>query len=279
MVETTVGVTTTPIKTETELRPLRWPWVHLFQPMHFVVRELQLPLEHLPQAMDGMRIVVLSDMHLTYAWHKAYERVLETVEALQGEVVLVTGDIVDDRKTHVPALPVIRRFLPALRSRLGTIAILGNHDSLALGEELEQMGIGVLNGRRMLLESGNGELELIGAPGPMRLDMPRDFAARFGPPSPTIPRIVLAHFPDHFPKLKSLRPDIYLCGHTHGGQICLPTGFMLVGHDRSPRELCRGYHRIGPTHYIVNQGLGFSGIPIRVFCSPEVLLLVLRRGG
>lgn len=274
-----MGVTTTPIKTETELRPLRWPWVHLFQPTHFVVHELALPLENLPAAMDGTRLVVISDLHLTPAWHKAYERAIETVEALQAEAVLVTGDIAHNRRTHLPAMPVISRFLSALRSRLGTIAILGNHDSVALGEDMERIGIQVLDGRRMLLETGNGVLELIGAPGPMRLDMPRGFAARFGPPSPAIPRIVMAHFPDHFPKLKSLRPDVYLCGHTHGGQICLPTGRMLVGHDRSPRELCRGYHRMGPTHYIVNQGLGFSGIPIRVFCPPEILLLVLKRGG
>jgi uncharacterized protein len=107
--------------------------------------------------------------------------------------------------------------------------------------------------------------------------MPDGFASRFAAPTPGIPRIVVAHFPASFPKLQSLHPDVYLCGHTHGGQVCLPGGIVLVRHDPSPRKLCRGYHRIGTTHYIVNQGLGFSGLPVRAFCPPEILLLVLRR--
>ncbi len=275
--QTTSGKTTKPIKTQTEIRPLSWPWVHLFQPTHFIVRELALPLEHLPMELDGMRIAVLSDLHLTPVWHKAYERVLETVEALATDMVLVTGDIVDDRRTHVPAMPVIRRYLPALRSRLGTFAILGNHDNIGSSQELDRLGIQMLDGRRILLETGKGSVELIGAMGPMWADMPEGFAARFEAPTRGVPRIVLAHFPDFFPKLQSLQPDIYLCGHTHAGQICLPTGAMLVRHDHSPRKLCRGYHRIGPTHYIVNQGLGFSGVAIRLFCPPEIVLIILKR--
>ncbi len=277
--ETILGQTGTPPQTESEIRPLRRPWLHWVQPWHFVVRELALPLEHLPAGLDGLRIVALSDMHLTSRWHKAYELVTRTVEALQADVVLLTGDIVHNRHTHLSAMPVVRRFLPELHSQLGTFAILGNHDSIRLGKDLEQLGIRVLNGERTLLETGAGPLELIGVPGPKPKHMPEDFASRFAPPTPGIPRIVMAHFPRHFPKLQPMRPDIYLCGHTHGGQICLPSGFMLVRHDPSPRELCRGYHRIGSTHYIVNQGLGFSGISIRAFCPPEVLLLVLRHAG
>jgi hypothetical protein len=251
--------------------------VHLFQPTHFVVRELALPISQLPEGLEGLRIVALSDLHLTRRWHSAYDRVIETVAALQADLVLVAGDIVHDRETHLPAMPVVGRFLPALRSRMGTVGILGNHDSIQLGKDLESLGISMLVGQRMLLETGSATVELIGAPGPMRYDMPDDFPQQFGPPEPGIPRILLAHFPDYFPTLRSMDPDVYVCGHTHAGQICLPGGFPLFSHDSQPRRLCRGYHRLGRTHYIVSQGLGFSGIPIRAFCPPEVLLLVLKR--
>jgi predicted MPP superfamily phosphohydrolase len=241
------------------------------------VRELPLPISHLPESLDGLRLVAVSDLHLTPAWHNAYDRVIEAVTALQADLVLVVGDIVDDKRTHVPARKVINRLLPSLPSRMGTFGILGNHDSLELGRELEEQGIRMLVGQRVMLESAGATLELIGAPGPMRKDLPEGFAQRYGPPERGVPRILMAHFPDHFPKLQSMAPDVYVCGHTHAGQVCLPGGLPLLVHDRQPRRLCRGYHRLGRTHYIVSHGLGFSGVAIRAFCPPEILLLVLRR--
>lgn len=275
---TTMGTTTsTAVQTTPRIQPWRWPWIHLFEPAHFVVRELPLDIEGLPDALDGFRIVAISDLHLTDVWYKAYERATDTVAALQADLLLIAGDIVDNKWDYEPALPIVKRLLPDLRSRLGSYAILGNHDRPGLAGELESVGVQMVMGQRTTIDTGNGIVELIGGPGPKREHWFDAFPKQFGPPQPGIPRLLMAHFPDFFPRLRSLHPDLYLCGHTHAGQVCLPGGIPLVWHDTQPRNLCRGYHRFGRTHYIVSQGFGFSGLPIRFFCPPEILLLVLRR--
>jgi hypothetical protein len=72
-----------------------------------------------------------------------------------------------------------------------------------------------------------------------------------------------------------LEPDIYLSGHTHGGQICLPNGVPLLSHDSMPSRFKKGIHRIEHTWFVVSNGFGFTGLPFRVFCPAEVCELTL----
>ena len=91
-----------------------------------------------------------------------------------------------------------------------------------------------------------------------------------------LPRIVLAHYPDLITSSAAMRPDLYLAGHTHGGQICLPGGRAILTHDHLPRHLCKGAHELGDgTCLVVNRGLGFATIPLRMFCPAEVIEIVL----
>ena len=253
------------------------PWLQLFHARGFVTRHYLAHLPDLPPDLEGLRILHLSDLHIKRKWSSAYDRLLQQVEDHPYDLVLITGDVVDDKQDHRPALPHVRKLLPRLRTRLGAWAILGNHDNLQLGAELESLGIPVLQGKRQLVQTGNASLELIGVHGPYREHLPANFPQQFAPPQPHIPRIILAHYPDHFPRLQEMGPDIYLCGHTHGGQVCLPNGFPIMRHDQSSRSLCRGAHLRGKTHYIVNHGFGFSGLPIRMFCPAEVVSLTLTR--
>ena len=94
--------------------------------------------------------------------------------------------------------------------------------------------------------------------------------------TPGVPRIILSHYPDLLGAALPLDPDLYLTGHTHGGQICWPNGWALLTHDRLPRRFCKGVHRIGPTWYSVSNGFGFTGISLRVFCPAEVTEFTLR---
>lgn len=265
-------------QTETRLPPARrkGPWLCLSQPTNFMVRECEVDLPNLHGDLDDLRILHISDLHLGTRWNEAYEHVIHTANGLCADLVVCTGDIVDDRRSHRPAMPIVKRLLPAFRSRFGFFTILGNHDSLAMGPELTEMGLHVLSGKRHHLSIGAAKLELIGAPGIYRKHLANDFVTRFMPPARGTPRVVLAHFPDHFPHLLPLQPDLYLCGHTHGGQVCLPGGFPILRHDISPRHLCKGHHRRENVHYIVNQGLGFSGFRIRLFCPPEIVLITLK---
>lgn len=254
------------------LRSPRLQWLHA---RDFVTRQHPAHIQGLSADLEGLRILHLSDLHVKTKWSCAYDALIAQTLARQYDLILVTGDLVDDKRDHRPAMPTLCKFLSQLRTRLGIWTILGNHDNVRMGMELENVGIPVLLGERQVVQVGSGRVELIGAPGPERRHLRASFPKRFGPPDAGVPRIIMAHFPDHFPKLVCMEPDLYLCGHTHGGQICLPNGFAPFLHDKSPRHLCKGIHRMGKTHYVVNQGFGFSGLPIRVFCPAEVVEITL----
>lgn len=272
----TTAQTSTLSPTKSAARP--GPWLQFGPLGDFAIRECPLEIPGLPAELEGFRILHISDLHLTKRWHDGYHTAIQTIAELDLDVILCTGDIVEDKRTHIPAMPQVTRLLPALKSRLGLYTILGNHDNYNLGLRLREMGINVLDGERQEIAGAPLPIELIAAPGHRREHLFDGFASRFAPPSPSVPRIVMAHFPDHYPKLEMLSPDVYLCGHTHGGQICLPGGWPILKHDSSPRPLCRGQHRRGKTHYIVNHGFGCSMWNIRLFCPPEIILITLHRG-
>jgi hypothetical protein len=131
-----------------------------------------------------------------------------------------------------------------------------------------------------LIPIGDATIELIGLPGVDRRDLDRGFVDAVPPRGATPPgtlRIVLSHFPDHLRRTEVLRPDLFLAGHTHGGQVCLPGMVPIIKHDSLPRPLTTGVHRVGPTWLVVTRGLGTTTLPLRVFCPPEVMEIVLKR--
>lgn len=269
-----MDMTTQMISDET-VAPRKAPWLCIGYRAGYVVRDVNTKVAHLPDELEGARILHLSDLHITRRWHKAYDKLLAAVSDWDVDVILCTGDIVDDRSDHRPAWEQVRRFFPALKSRLGTYTILGNHDNPRMIPELQAMGVRVLQGERMELDFGGAALEVIGTPGHKREHLPAGFAAKFPARVKGTPRVLMSHFPDHFYRLSALEPDLYLCGHTHGGQICLPGGIPILRHDSTPRRHCRGEHRRGKTHVIVNHGFGFSGLNLRMFCPPEVVMIRL----
>lgn len=256
-------------------------WLQLGRPADFEWNTARLPIPGLHPDLESLRIVHVTDIHLRTRWARGYDLLLERLAAAAPDLLLVTGDFVDDKRNHVPALPTLYRLLEGFRARLGCYGILGNHDTLALGPRLAGTNVRLLSGRRELIPVGGAAVELIGLPGARRKHLPPDFAAtmppRDGNPPGTV-RIVLSHYPDHLRRTAILRPDLFLAGHTHGGQCCLPGGTPIIKHDSLPRRLCAGVHRVDDTWLVVGRGLGTTTLPIRVFCPPEVIEIRLRRG-
>src|SRR5207253_5146850 len=108
-------------------------------------------------------------------------------------------------------------------------------------------------------------------PGPFRIDAQESWFAAQPPRRAAVPRIALSHYPDVIRLARSLQPDLYLAGHTHGGQICLPNETAIFTHDSLPRQMCKGAHDVDGTCTIVSRGMGFSGLPVRAFCPAEVI--------
>lgn len=252
----------------------------MFRPFDFEWNVVTLPVPSLPPALDGFRIVHLTDLHLRRRWHGAYDRLMDRLVAADADLLLFTGDFVDDKRDHTSALPNVYKMVPALRGRHGAYAVLGNHDTNRFAPRYDPTHVRLLNGVRARVPVGDATVELIGMPGAFRKDLPPDWAASIGPPADDRDgagprrsiRVVLSHYPDHFARVGSvLKPDLFLAGHTHGGQVCLPGGFPIIKHDSLPRRHSNGVSRIGDCWMVVGRGFGSTTLPFRLFCPPEVI--------
>ncbi len=258
----------------------RSPWIQFRTPANFAWSRFDLPVPSLPPALEGLRIVHLSDFHLRTHWARAYDELIDLLHQDAADLLLVTGDFVEDKRNPRPALPNLRRLVRGLTARLGCWGILGNHDRYHLAPYLHGSNVTLLDGRRQLLGYRGATIELIGLPGVDRFDLSEEFVQSIPPREAASLRVVLSHFPDHIRRTSALRADLFLAGHTHGGQVCLPFagGFPILRHDSLPRRLCKGAHRVDDTWLVVNRGFGFSGPPVRLFCSCEVIEIRLRAG-
>lgn len=254
------------------------PWLQHRSAKGFEWIRSHLPVPNLPAALDGLRIVHLTDFHARGWWDPAYDELQAAVAEAQADLVLCTGDYVDDKRNYWPALPIVRKLLSGVKSRLGTFAILGNHDGNFLAAPISDLDATIIDNRRLVLSDGEASIELIGLPGVDRHDLDLRLLRSYSSEEPGSVRIVLSHFPDLLPRVSFLQPDLYLAGHTHGGQICLPWKRPIIRHDSLPRRMCQGIHRAFGTWMVVGRGFGFSSrMMLRLFCPAEINEIVLKR--
>lgn len=266
-------------------------------PLSLVLRRQEVHLRALDPALAGLSILHLSDLHFRgpEPWK---QHALDQLQPLAADLVVFTGDFIDGREGIAVAADVCRR----LRGRLGTYAVLGNHDyqSYRLWQLLRGLAPQALRGTRRtdtgeliaalgdanvtVLCNASRRLRANGAPfwvigvddtysGRM------DFAAALGDVEGPGLRLLLAHSPDAMEGDHPHGLDLVLAGHTHGGQIRLPgLGAMTTGTRlRLPRAA--GVMALNGTVLHVSAGVGASLVPLRLFCPPEVSLLTLRPTG
>ena len=252
----------------------RGAWLQVWHPDNGAYRRAALPIRNLPESLVGLRILHLSDLHLKNRWCRGYDELIERVRTDPPDLILFTGDFTDNKSDHRPALPIVRRLVGGLVARQGIYAILGNHDPDVIRPYLVDLGVRFVSSRRVIAPARGRALELIGMPGLSRHDLDMDFVRALPPKEPGVPRLVLCHYPDLFCTVMGIEPDLFLAGHTHGGQVCTPSGMAVMTHDVMPRRFCKGIHRIGPTWYAVSSGLGFTKFPVRLFCPTEAVEFV-----
>lgn len=273
---------TTPEFNEIILRPRGaiWAtnWLQFFPPRQIVWRTVRLPIVNLPPSLEGLRVLHISDLHFRKWYSRAWNLLLEKIAATPPDLILITGDYVDSKRNPYPALPLARKFLNGLRARDGIFGIVGNHDDYVVAYKLRDTPLTFIDGKRILTDVRQTPIELIGLPGGLRFDLEPALIRSFPPRDQAVPRIVLSHYPDHLRYCRGLKSDLFLAGHTHGGQVCLPGGIPIIKHDALPRGLTHGIHHVDGTWLVVSRGLGSTGLPIRVFCPPEVSEMELTAG-
>lgn len=236
-------------------------------------RDLWFP--NLPTAWDGARILHLSDLHRGPLVPAAYLRhALEAARALPHDLLALTGDYVSLNAGYVDD---VLEMLRGWRPRRGVWAVLGNHDhatdAARVTRALQSLDIPVLNNEPA--DAGGGAwIAGTDDPATNRQDLDR---ATAGIP-PRAFRILLAHSPDVAWRFRPGLVDLALCGHTHGGQVCLPGGQAIISATSMGVDYARGTFLWREATLFVNRGLGVVGLPLRTFCPPEIALLTLRRG-
>ena len=251
----------------------RGPWLQFSKLTGFEFNAYELAVADLPAQLEGLRILHLSDLHCRVSWQKAYDKLIETVAARPPDLILFTGDLVEDKFNPEQGLTLARRLISQLKARLGMFGIRGNHDVYIGPSALSGTPMRLMEAQSVYFEG----IEIIAVPGPWRHSMSDAFAGTIPPKVSEQLRIVLSHVPDHIRPLGSLSADLFLAGHTHGGQVCLPGGIPILRHDSLPKKYCSGVHRYEESWLVVSRGFGFSSTPIRLFCPAEVVELRLRR--
>lgn len=238
--------------------------------------ELEMPLPRLPAALDGLRVLHLSDLHLGRSLPGFAECAQRLLQGIEADVCLLTGDY---RYGHFGpsdrAAEDVRRVLSGVRAADGCYAVLGNHDTLVVGEMLEAEGIRVLMNEGVRLALRGETVWLAGVDDP-HLHRTADLAAALKGRPEGLFTILLAHSPECVADAARAGVDLYLCGHTHGGQIRLPLLGGVHTNVRSGRRQALGVWREGAMRGHTSAGLGTTDMPVRFLCPPEAALITLR---
>lgn len=232
-------------------------------------------LPQLPDAFDGLRILHLSDMHVDM-YPPGIHALIERLRQLDYDLCVMTGDY---RVRTYGDISKSMAILASIRNHLsGPIyAVLGNHDSIRMVPAMEDMGISLLLNENTLIEKDKQSIMLAGIDDAhfFRVD---NIEKATGTEAMDNVKILLSHTPEVFRQAAHAGYDIFLCGHTHGGQVCLPGGVALTLDSRCPRFLGRGawlYH--GMQGY-TSVGSGNSIVNLRFNCPPEITVHTLTKG-
>jgi len=237
---------------------------------------VDVPIAGLPAALSGFRIAQLSDVHVGPTIKRGYlEAIVRRVNALDADLVALTGDIVDG---SVEALREHVQPLSALRSRHGSYCVTGNHEYYhgAHGwvREWRSLGLRVLLNANEVIEHGGARLLVGGvtdySAGHFDEQHRSDPLAAARSAQKVDARLLLAHQPRSAPAAAEAGFDLQISGHTHGGQF-LPWNFFVP----LQQPFVAGLARLGKLWVYTSRGTGYWGPPLRFGAPSEITLLRL----
>ena len=243
-------------------------------------KQVEIWIERWPAALDGFRIVQISDIHIGPILGQSFARhLVDRIHALAPDLVAITGDLVDGRVGKIAAEVAPFSDLKAPR---GVFLVTGNHDHYSGVESWVEwargIGICVLRNQRVTIEeAGLGSFELAGVDDHRSgFETGRggeDLDAALEDLSPDRAVILLAHDPTTFKRASAMGIDLQISGHTHGGQIW-PFEYFV----RAAVPFVAGHYRRGDAQLYVSRGTGFWGPPMRLFAPSEITEIRLRSG-
>ena len=241
-----------------------------------VIREHELFFENLPAAFDGYRILHISDLHID-SLPGVENDICDRLETLSFDTAVFTGDY----RWHAygeyseKILAPLRQIFQNAQAPDGVYATLGNHDTRHIAEHLEEMQVRVLNNESIRIQRGEQQLTFTGTDDPhsyFTLDAVRSLEH-----SGEGFKVALVHSPELYQEAAQANYDLYLCGHTHAGQVCLPGGVPILRNLSKGHHLVEGLWQHDDMVGYTSAGCGVSGIPVRFFSRGEITRFTLRK--
>jgi predicted MPP superfamily phosphohydrolase len=241
------------------------------------LRLVELDLAHpdLPPEFDGYRLLHLTDLHLD-GMPELTDIITGLVRGKPVDLCVWTGDYRwRVHGAYEQVLPGIAAIANAVSASEGHYATLGNHDPVAMVDDLEGIGLRILANETVTMHRGGASIHITG------LDdvhyFYTDAAAAALTDAPAGFKIALVHSPEVAHLAAQAGYALYLCGHTHGGQVCMPGGRPILTNSVFHWRHANGRWRRGRMTGYTSNGAGTSGLPVRFFSRGEVTILTLRR--
>ena len=267
----------------------------LYGRFNFKTEEVTINIKGLNKDLDGLKIIQLSDMHLTTFYHhkKILEKVMNEVNTTKPDLILNTGDFVSYGWREFERYDTI---LSKARSKYGNFAILGNHDAgtydpffteadkenniLIMNKLIEASGYQVLDDEFKIVNIGRARIALIGVitkgrhPHMIHGNLNKAIS---GLDSVDL-KILLTHDPNHWAEAVTGKTDIgiTLSGHTHGMQMGIITKKFRWSPAKYFYPHWNGLYKTGNQYQYVNRGLGVLAIPFRIWMPPEITILTIK---
>ncbi|WP_236240319.1 metallophosphoesterase [Streptomyces sp. CC228A] len=235
------------------------------------VKRVTVPLARLPRAAHGLRVAVVSDIHIGPILGRAHtQRIVDTINRTQPDLVAVVGDLVDG---SVENLGHAAEPLAQLRARYGSFFVTGNHEYFSGAEEwveeVRELGLRPLRNERVEVPGGFDLAGVNDVAGANYGDGP-DFARALGDRDPARAAVLLAHQPVLIQEAVRHGVDLQLSGHTHGGQMW-PANHLA----ELANPTLAGLEQYGDTQLYVSRGAGAWGPPVRVGAPSDITVVQL----
>jgi len=242
------------------------------------LRELVFSFQDLPEAFDGYRILFISDFHID-GMNPLCDILIETIKPLSYDICLWGGDYRFLTRGNVEeCVSRLSRLVDVLKDKSQIMAILGNHDEYEIGEAIDALGVDMLINENRRINRGDDSIYICG------VDDCHYYAAHdFDEAEVDIPedafKILISHSPELYADAEARGYKLYLAGHTHAGQLCLPGGIPVICEAHVPRKMIFDSWEFKSIKGYTSAGAGTSGTPGRFNSSSEVVIIELQKNG
>lgn len=241
------------------------------------LEEVELFFGHLPKGFDNVRILFVTDLHLDGTKPLA-GKVLNIAGNIDYDYCILGGDYTYSRDTDCNQIySQIEHIAKTLKTKSRVFGILGNYDPYSTAELLERHGVKMLINEGVCIEREGDKIYLAGMDDPSHYKAD-DIELTDGNAWDGAFKVMVCHSPARYAESAGAGYSLYLTGDTHGGQICLPGGYVLFCGPTAGRKMASGKWDCNGMIGYTSRGIGTSRIKVRYFCPPEITVFTLRNG-